>query len=106
MVDELHAQRRTLLCRPRRHASRAYRAYLASKEIGVCFQRVAELRRWGRTHHWGLGRRQQLQQVLARITVYLVADALIDAWAYITATRERQGRPIAMGDAWIAATAW
>ena len=62
-----------------------YRAYLAGKEIGVSFQTVAELRRWGRTHLWGPSRWQQLQQVLARITVYLVDDALIDAWAYITA---------------------
>jgi tRNA(fMet)-specific endonuclease VapC len=83
-----------------------YRTYLAGKEIGVRFQTVAELRRWGRTHLWGPSRWQQLQQVLARITVFLVDDALIDAWAYITATRERQGRPIATGDAWIAATAW
>jgi predicted nucleic acid-binding protein len=83
-----------------------YRTYLADKEIGVSFQTVAELRPWGRTHLWGPSRWQQLQQVLARITIYLVDDALIDAWAYITATRERQGRPIATGDAWIAATAW
>jgi predicted nucleic acid-binding protein len=27
----------------------SYRAYLAGKEIGVSFQTVAELRRWGRT---------------------------------------------------------
>src|SRR4051812_49187435 len=40
------------------------------------------------------------------VTVYLVDDALIDAWAYVTAVRDRQGRPIATGDAWIAATAW
>jgi predicted nucleic acid-binding protein len=33
-------------------------------------------------------------------------DALIDAWAHVTAARDRQGRPIATGDAWIAATAW
>ena len=83
-----------------------YRDYLAGKEIGVSFQTVAELRRWGRTHNWGSTRWQQLQQLLAHITVYLVDDALIDAWAYITTTRDRAGRPIATGDAWIAATAW
>ncbi len=84
----------------------SYRAFLAGKGIGVSFQTVAELRRWGRTHRWGSGRWQQLQHLLDRITVYLVDDALIDAWAYITAMRDRQGRPIATGDAWIAATAW
>jgi tRNA(fMet)-specific endonuclease VapC len=83
-----------------------YRAYLAGKEIGVSFQTVAELRRWGRTHRWGATRWHQLQQLLARLTVYLVDDALIDAWAYVTTARDRQGHPIATGDAWIAATAW
>lgn len=83
-----------------------YRGYLAGKEIAVSFQTVAELRRWGRTHRWGSARWQELDRLLARITIYLVDDALIDAWAYLTASRERQGRPIATGDAWIAATAW
>lgn len=83
-----------------------YRAYLAGKEIGVSFQTVAELRRWGRTHRWGPARWRELDRLLAQLTVYLVDDALIDAWAYVTAARERQGRPIATGDAWIAATAW
>ncbi len=83
-----------------------YRAYLAGKEVGISFQTVAELRRWGRTHRWGQNRWQRLQQVIAHLTVYLVDDALIDAWAYVTTVRDRQGHPIATGDAWIAATAW
>lgn len=83
-----------------------YRSYLADKEISISFQTVAELRRWGRTHRWGPTRWQQLQQLLGHFTVYLVDDALIDAWAYVTTMRDRQGHPIATGDAWIAATAW
>lgn len=83
-----------------------YRSYLAGKELGVSFQTVAELRRWGRTHGWGPARWQQLDQILARTTIYLVDAALIDAWAYLTATREQHGRPLAVGDGWIAATAW
>jgi tRNA(fMet)-specific endonuclease VapC len=83
-----------------------YRAYLAGKEIGVSFQTVAELRRWGRTRNWGPGRWLQLQALLDRITVYLVDDALIDAWAFVATARDREGLPIATGDAWIAATAW
>lgn len=84
----------------------AYRTYLMGKELGVSFQTVAELRRWGRTHRWGPARWRELERVLARITIYLVDDALIDAWAYLTAVQEQQGRPLATGDAWIAATAW
>lgn len=84
----------------------SYRAYLAGKEISVSFQTVAELRRWGRTRHWGAARWQELERLLAYITIYFVDDALIDAWAYLTAAREWQGHPLATGDAWIAATAW
>lgn len=83
-----------------------YRAYLAGKELGVSFQTVAELRRWEQTHTWGPTRWQALEQLLVRLTIYLVDDTLIDGWARITANRERLGRPIATGDAWIAATAW
>lgn len=83
-----------------------YRAYLAGKELGVSFQTVAELRRWGHTHGWGPTRWHALEQLLARLTIYLIDDTLIDGWARITADRERLGRPIATGDAWIAATAW
>lgn len=83
-----------------------YRSYLAGKEIGVSFQTVAELRRWGRAHRWGPSRWQELRQLLSRLTIYLVDDALIDAWAYVTTMRDHQGHPIATGDAWIAATAW
>lgn len=83
-----------------------YRAYLAGKELGVSFQTVAELRRWGRTYGWGPQRWEMLEQLLAGLTIYLVDDTLIDGWARITASREQVGRPIATGDAWIAATAW
>jgi predicted nucleic acid-binding protein len=72
-----------------------YRTYLAGKEIGVSFQTVAELRRWGRRHRWGPARWQELERLLAQISVYLVDDALIDAWAYVTAARDQQGRLIA-----------
>ena len=56
-----------------------YRAYLAGKEIGVSFQTVAELRRWGRTHRWGPARWREMERLLAQITVYLVDNVLIDA---------------------------
>lgn len=86
--------------------SEPYKAYLVGRELGVSFQTVAELRRWGRTHGWGIARWDALRQLLDHLTVYLVDDALIDGWAQITTSRDSLGKPIATGDAWIAATAW
>ena len=82
-----------------------YRAYLVGRELGVSFQTVAELRRWAIERHWGPARGRELARQLDRVTVYLVDDALLTAWAEITARLRPLGRPITDGDAWIAATA-
>lgn len=84
----------------------AYRAYLAGRRLGVSFQTVAELRRWALERRWGPARRRALERQIGRVTVYLVDDALITAWAELTARLRPLGRPITDGDAWIAATAW
>jgi predicted nucleic acid-binding protein len=82
-----------------------YRAYLDGRELGVSFQTLAELRRWAIVHHWGAARWARLERMLEPVTVYLVNEAVIAAWAEVAAQRERRGRPIMDGDAWIAATA-
>lgn len=84
----------------------AYRAYLAGRQLGVSFQSVAELRRWALERRWGPARRRALERQIEQITVYLVDDALITAWAELTARLRPLGRPITDGDAGIAATAW
>jgi tRNA(fMet)-specific endonuclease VapC len=83
-----------------------YRAYLAGRQLGVSFQTVAELRRWAIERRWGPARHRALAGQLNRVVVYLVDDALMTAWAEITARLRRAGRPITDADAWIAATAW
>ncbi len=83
-----------------------YRAYLAGRQLGVSFQTVAELRRWAIERRWGPVRHRELARQLERVVVYLVDDALMTAWAEITARLRPAGRPITDGDAWIAATAW
>lgn len=82
------------------------RAYLAGRQLGVSFQTVAELRRWAIERRWGSVRRRELARRLDRVVVYLVDDALMTAWAEITARLRPAGRPITDSDAWIAATAW
>ncbi|HEX5500999.1 MAG TPA: PIN domain-containing protein [Thermomicrobiales bacterium] len=84
----------------------SYRAYLSGRQLGASFQTVAELRRWAIERRWGPARPRALERQLERVTIYLVDDALITAWAELTARLRLLGRPITDGDAWIAATAW
>jgi tRNA(fMet)-specific endonuclease VapC len=83
-----------------------YRPYLEGKEIAISFMTVAELRHWGLVHDWGATRRAALAGELRQYTVYYADDALCSAWAEIITAGERQGRPIATSDAWVAAPAW
>jgi tRNA(fMet)-specific endonuclease VapC len=83
-----------------------YRAFLTGRELAVSFQTLAELRRWALLHRWGEARWRRLEGMLEPFSIFLVDEQVIAAWARITVERERLGRPIATGDAWIAATAW
>jgi predicted nucleic acid-binding protein len=83
-----------------------YHDYLADKRLAVSFMTVAELRRWALAHGWGEPRRQRLEGYLRRFDVHYSSDAIRTAWATIVAQGERQGRPVAPSDAWVAAPAW
>lgn len=82
-----------------------YRKYRIGKEIGISFQSVAELRRWAIARDWSTARQRKLARFINRFTVYYADDALLTAWAEITARLRRQGTPIADADTWIAASA-
>lgn len=82
-----------------------YQPHLAGRQPGVSFMTIAELDRWVRERNWGRPRREQLDLYLSRFTVYLVDRALCGAWADVTDSARRAGRPIQTADAWIAATA-
>lgn len=71
----------------------------------LSFQTVAELRYWANVRRWGDPRRRSLNLCLARYVVLPYDDAMSSLWADITTVRRDLGRPIACGDAWIAATA-
>ncbi len=76
-----------------------YRAYLTGRQLGVSFQTVGELRRLAIERRWGPARRRELARQFDRVAVYLIDDALITAWAEITARLRAAGRPITDGDA-------
>ena len=83
-----------------------YHDYLVGKQAGISFQTVAELRRWAIEREWSPARQRALAQQIEQFTIFFVDDAVITAWAEITARLRQQGNPITDADAWIAATAW
>jgi len=82
-----------------------YRVHLEGNVLCVSFQTVAELYQWAEMANWGEKRRAKLQEWLCRFEVLLYDDATAQIWARIRAERDRQGRPMAAQDAWVAACA-
>lgn len=82
-----------------------YRLHLEGNVLCVSFQTVAELYQWAKTANWGEPRWARLREWLRRFEVLPYDDDTGQWWASIRAERERQGRPIAAQDAWVAACA-
>src|SRR6266849_3678206 len=85
--------------------ARLYDRYLADHFWVISFMTLAELRWWGRERRWGQARRDRLAAHLGRVQAYFADPDLCDWWAEVTWRARRQGRPIEVADAWIAATA-
>lgn len=85
--------------------ARKYRRHLHGQVGVISFMTLAELDHWGLRRRWGQKRRAELNRFLAAFEVHYPDPALCGLWAEITDTRERQGRPIKVADAWIAASA-
>lgn len=82
-----------------------YLPHLINVQPCVSFQTVAELRCWALMRNWGPARREELEQSLRRCVILPNDDMTASHWAQVTAARQAAGRPIACGDAWIAASA-
>jgi tRNA(fMet)-specific endonuclease VapC len=83
----------------------AYRKHLRGKTLAISFMTVAELYQWAYVRNWG---EQRLAQLEERLRSYVVVPYDLDLcrqWARICADRQKLGKPIAVKDAWIAATA-
>lgn len=79
-----------------------YRSHLDGYDHAVSFQTVGELYEGGTLANWGSARWQELETLLATMTV-LESDDVCAWWAEIRAVRRAQPMPVA--DCWIAATA-
>jgi tRNA(fMet)-specific endonuclease VapC len=66
---------------------------------------VAELDRWALERIWGDVRRARMEQHLRNFVVYPFDRSLCLRWAEAVDSARRNGRPIGVADAWIAATA-
>ena len=79
-----------------------YEPLLVGHNLLICFETVAELYEWAIAHRWGAPRVQDLRETLADYLLLPYDDATAWRWAEV---RTIKGRPIDIGDAWIAATA-
>lgn len=82
-----------------------YRRFLTGSLLAVSFMTIAELDRWALHRNWGRSRQVRMSEFLTQFTIVLVDRALCQAWAHASDEARRNGRPIQVADAWIAATA-
>jgi predicted nucleic acid-binding protein len=82
-----------------------YDPHLAGTVIVISFMTVAELDQWALERAWGARRRADLEQYIASFAIHLPDRDLCRTWAVVSNRARRNGRPIQVADAWIAATA-
>ena len=80
-----------------------YQHHLRGRRLFISFMTVAELSEWGLLANWGASRYARLNRVLGGMTVIESAPDVASWWAQVRYQRRHQ--PIAVDDAWIAATA-
>lgn len=80
-----------------------YRPHLDGYLHAISFQTLSELWAWAEFAGWGPVKRARLTAVLARMAVYHSDPVMCDRWVEVRVARRAQ--PIAVDDAWIAATA-
>jgi tRNA(fMet)-specific endonuclease VapC len=79
-----------------------YREHMRNRLLAVSFMTRAELYRWPLERGWGEPR---ITSLLSHLSAYVVLppdERMSWTWARIMS---KKGRPIAVGDGWIAATA-
>jgi len=87
----------------KRHTLAAeYRPHLEGNLLGLSFMSVAELYRWPLERGWGEVRLAALKEHLKDYVVLPSDDSICWLWARIMS---QKGKPRAIADAWIAATA-
>jgi tRNA(fMet)-specific endonuclease VapC len=82
-----------------------YQPHLDERLQIIAAQTRAELELWALTHNWGHRRRTALHTYLKDFVLAEADEAICLSWAGVQASARKQGHPISVSDAWIAATA-
>lgn len=85
--------------------ARLYEPHLKGKLVAISFITVGELYYGAEKARWGSDKRLKLETTLKNFLVIPYDHETARTYGRIVADRERSGRPISLGDAWIAACA-
>jgi predicted nucleic acid-binding protein len=85
--------------------ARSYHRYLTGQTLVISFMTLAELSAWALQYRWGANRQQAMTRHLGQYVVQHSNSSLCEKWAEVRTQARTKGRPIAIDDAWIAATA-
>ena len=85
--------------------AKLYEPHLTGQVLIISPQTLAELERWALEHNWGARRRRALEEYLQQYILAPFDRELCVKWAEATTSARRQGFPIGVADAWVAATA-
>jgi predicted nucleic acid-binding protein len=82
-----------------------YAPHLAGKLLVISFITVGELFYWWEDKGWGERRKQEMESRLRNFIVVPSDHEISRCYGMVAKERKRQGRPISLNDAWIAACA-
>ncbi|MDT5061667.1 MAG: tRNA(fMet)-specific endonuclease VapC [Acidobacteriota bacterium] len=82
-----------------------YQSVLDGKLLMIAAQTLAELELMPLVNNWGKKRHAALRSDLKKYIIVETNETVCLFWAEIQANATKKGRPISVGDAWIAATA-
>jgi predicted nucleic acid-binding protein len=82
-----------------------YQTHLDGRLQVIAAQTRAELELWALINNWGQRRRTALHDYLENFVFAEASEAICLRWAEVQDKAQKQGRPISVSDAWIAATA-
>ncbi len=71
----------------------------------LSFMSAAELERWALRRRWGARAVASLRESMGECVGLMPDGETVRTWARVSVDRQRIGRPIEVGDCWIAATA-
>jgi predicted nucleic acid-binding protein len=82
-----------------------YQTHVNGRLQVIAAQTRAELELWALLNNWGQRRRTALHAYLKNFVFAEADEAICLRWAEVQDNAQKQGHPISVSDAWIAATA-